>query len=205
MQRFGNKSGILRKGFAYVAWGIFLAAGIARAEDGAPLFAPPAAEVPPLPEDVRTAEWIEVHAHELDGQVVRVAIERASPSDGLRQPEWKGFYCFTPAGSINVLVPLELAPAFFERYGTRAKKGAPHILSAIVETTRGGSVFLRVRAATSQTRVWTSLDGRRVEADYQWSDASTVTIRRVSDGRTFTMKLSDLSLEDRAYVAARRP
>lgn len=150
-----------------------------------------------------TADWLQANVAKVKGQRVSVAIERASP--GKPQGDWFDFYCFTPAGAIHVLVPVELAPAFLERYGQRAEPESPHVLSAVVQVMGSGEPYLRVSAATSKTRIWTSSDGRRIEADYVWSDDTTVTIRRLSDGKTYQVKLTDLSLADRAYVRERRP
>jgi predicted peptidase len=50
----------------------------------------------------------------------------------------------------------------------------------------------------ADTRIWTSNDGRTIEAKYLSSDASSVTL--LKKGRKMTIKLSQLSEKDRLYV-----
>ncbi|MFH1500189.1 MAG: hypothetical protein ABII82_20485 [Verrucomicrobiota bacterium] len=54
-------------------------------------------------------------------------------------------------------------------------------------------------------RTWTDLFGRTLEADYVGSDATSVTLRRTSDGQVFKLELSDLQDEDRDFVRAKQP
>lgn len=51
-------------------------------------------------------------------------------------------------------------------------------------------------------RTWVSADGRKVDAELLSRTAETITIRRNSDQRHFTIALSTLSEADRTYVAA---
>jgi predicted peptidase len=50
----------------------------------------------------------------------------------------------------------------------------------------------------AETRTWTSIDGRKIEAAYVSSDASSVTVMK--QGRKVTIKLEQLSEEDRKYI-----
>ncbi len=50
-------------------------------------------------------------------------------------------------------------------------------------------------------RVWTDRDGRTVEAEFVRADTSAVVIRRVGDGREFTLPRNRLSDADLAFVA----
>ncbi len=59
--------------------------------------------------------------------------------------------------------------------------------------------------ATASGRTWTDLFGRTLEADYVGSDATSVTLRRTSDGQVFKLELSDLQDEDREFVRSKQP
>ena len=54
--------------------------------------------------------------------------------------------------------------------------------------------------APLSARTWTSSDGVALEADYVSSTGTEVTIKRDKDGKTFTLKLTRLSEEDREFV-----
>ncbi|MEM9478400.1 MAG: SHD1 domain-containing protein [Verrucomicrobiota bacterium] len=56
-------------------------------------------------------------------------------------------------------------------------------------------VFLHAVGA----RTWTSVDGKKIEAEFIETDGETVTIRR-DDGRQFTLPLDKLSEADRNFV-----
>lgn len=51
-----------------------------------------------------------------------------------------------------------------------------------------------------QAREWTSIDGRKIQADYVSAGADQVTLKRQPDGQVFTLPLKRLSEEDRAYI-----
>ncbi len=53
-------------------------------------------------------------------------------------------------------------------------------------------------------RTWTSADGRTLEADFVGVSGEQVTLRRASDQKTFTLKLSSLSEDDRKFVAEQK-
>jgi hypothetical protein len=145
----------------------------------------------------RTADWLAANARKLQDQRVEVMIESASPiAAGVRDAA--GFYCFTRAGSILVVVPSELGPPFFERYG---KPKEPQPLTAVLKIANDGRVYLRVHSTTSKTRVWTHADGRKLEADYLWANDNVVRLRRVSDGKEFSLRINDLSTADKIHLA----
>ncbi len=50
-------------------------------------------------------------------------------------------------------------------------------------------------------RTWTSSDGRKLEADLVKVEGSQVTLKRLPDGRIFTLALEKLSVEDREWIA----
>lgn len=51
-----------------------------------------------------------------------------------------------------------------------------------------------------QARTWTSTDGKTLEAEFISATGLEVTIKRDSDGRTFTMPISRLSEADQAFI-----
>jgi dipeptidyl aminopeptidase/acylaminoacyl peptidase len=55
--------------------------------------------------------------------------------------------------------------------------------------------------AAAESRTWTSVDGKTLDAEYVTSTDRNVTIRRASDGRRFTLSLDKISEEDRKWVA----
>ena len=58
----------------------------------------------------------------------------------------------------------------------------------------------------ASAREWTSLDGRKLEADFVSATATAVTLRRAIDRKVFTIELSKLSEADRIWVArAKQP
>lgn len=152
-------------------------------------------------EHVHTAESLRLQGARLQGQIATVSIKDVSMMSHAPRG-WRDFYCFTPKGSIHVLVPEELAEAFAARYADQDKD--PQKLAALVEVSGAGDVYLRVRVATSITRVWTHADGRRLEADYLWANDNVVRLRRVSDGQEFSVRLNELSSADKIYVSERR-
>ncbi|CAM3123064.1 C39 family peptidase [Rariglobus hedericola] len=56
-------------------------------------------------------------------------------------------------------------------------------------------------AASLDARTWTDNQGRSLEADYVSATPAEITLRRGSDGRTFTLPLASLSSADRTFVA----
>lgn len=54
----------------------------------------------------------------------------------------------------------------------------------------------------AEPRVWTDRDGRTVEAELVRADATSVLIRRATDGREFTLPRDRLSPADLAFLAA---
>ena len=51
-----------------------------------------------------------------------------------------------------------------------------------------------------ESRVWTSLDGRTLEAEFVAGTDRNVTLKRKTDGRRFTLRLDKISEEDRKWV-----
>ena len=51
-----------------------------------------------------------------------------------------------------------------------------------------------------EPRVWTSLDGRTLEAEFVAGTDRNVTLKRKTDGRRFTLRLDKISEEDRKWV-----
>jgi hypothetical protein len=49
-------------------------------------------------------------------------------------------------------------------------------------------------------REWTSIDGRKLEADFVSATADQVTLKRASDGREFTLAIDRLSPADREWI-----
>ena len=65
-------------------------------------------------------------------------------------------------------------------------------------------VFLSIATARAGMREWKSADGTRtLVAEYVESENGHVTIRRQSDERTFTMKVTELSGADQAWILER--
>src|SRR6187402_2051025 len=57
-------------------------------------------------------------------------------------------------------------------------------------------------------REWLALDGRKLQADFIATDGTNVTLKRASDGQTFTLPLAKISENDRNWVnqqAAKKP
>ncbi len=63
------------------------------------------------------------------------------------------------------------------------------------------SVVLGLASAHLAAREWTSNDGRKLEADFVSATADAVTVKRATDGQTFTLPLASISEADRAWVA----
>ncbi len=61
--------------------------------------------------------------------------------------------------------------------------------------------ILCVLADASLARTWTSTDGRTLDAVFVEADAESVTIKRTSDGMTFTLQLDKISDADREFVS----
>jgi hypothetical protein len=74
---------------------------------------------------------------------------------------------------------IRTAPAFMRAAAALLLLGSPLLLSA---------------------RTWTSSDGRKLDADFVSSIGGTVTLKRTSDGQTFTLPLSKLSPPDQEWV-----
>jgi dipeptidyl aminopeptidase/acylaminoacyl peptidase len=51
-------------------------------------------------------------------------------------------------------------------------------------------------------REWTSLDGKKLDAEFVRNSGETVTLKRAADGREFTIPLSRLSPADREWIKA---
>ncbi len=67
------------------------------------------------------------------------------------------------------------------------------------------SLFLAIGLLTAWTaygRVWTDAQNRTLEGDYVSATQNEVTLRRVADGRLFTLPLTTLAAADREFVAA---
>ncbi len=58
-------------------------------------------------------------------------------------------------------------------------------------------------APAVSAREWTSADGRKLQADFVSLSGDTVTLRRASDGREFTLTLDRLSEADREWIETR--
>ncbi|NNC87965.1 MAG: prolyl oligopeptidase family serine peptidase [Akkermansiaceae bacterium] len=56
-------------------------------------------------------------------------------------------------------------------------------------------------ASGLQARTWTSADGKTLQAGFVSATATEVTLKRDRDGREFTLALTKLSEDDRAFVA----
>lgn len=55
-------------------------------------------------------------------------------------------------------------------------------------------------APSSGAHIWTALDGRKLEAELIARTTDSVTVRRASDRKEFTIRLAGLSAEDRDYA-----
>ena len=53
-----------------------------------------------------------------------------------------------------------------------------------------------------EARIWTSVDGRTLEAEFVAATEREVTIRRKNDGRRFTLPLDKISENDRHWIKA---
>ncbi len=63
--------------------------------------------------------------------------------------------------------------------------------------------LLALLVSSAAARTWTSSDGNQLEAEFVEATETSVTIRRESDGRRFTMELSKDSQEDQDWVIAK--
>jgi hypothetical protein len=63
-------------------------------------------------------------------------------------------------------------------------------------------LLIALAAPSASARTWTDRDGRTVEAELVRADADSVVIRRVTDGREFTLPRDRLSPADLAFLAA---
>jgi len=61
-------------------------------------------------------------------------------------------------------------------------------------------VFLAVGSATGNAREWVALDGRKLQAEFVSVTADSVTVKRDSDGKSFTIALEKLSEADQNWV-----
>jgi hypothetical protein len=59
---------------------------------------------------------------------------------------------------------------------------------------------LPLLAETDRGRVWSNTEGVTLHAEFVSQAGDTVTLRRVADGRNFTLSLLQLSLQDREYL-----
>ncbi|MGI8604200.1 MAG: alpha/beta fold hydrolase [Verrucomicrobiales bacterium] len=67
-------------------------------------------------------------------------------------------------------------------------------------TPASGICFLGIISSVLSAREWTSSDGKKLEADFVSSSGDSVTLKRGSDGREFTLPLARLSPADRDWV-----
>ena len=63
-----------------------------------------------------------------------------------------------------------------------------------------GLYFIFFSLAHAEYRLWTSKDGRAIEAEYIKSDKDGITIKRKSDGKNFNLKIEDLAAADQEQV-----
>ena len=61
--------------------------------------------------------------------------------------------------------------------------------------------LLLVICASLTAREWTATDGRKLQADFVSSANGQVTLKRATDGQTFTLPLSRLSATDNTWIA----
>jgi predicted peptidase len=54
--------------------------------------------------------------------------------------------------------------------------------------------------ALTYAREWTATDGRKLEADFVSANQQAVTVKRTTDGRTFTLPLNGISETDQIWV-----
>lgn len=84
--------------------------------------------------------------------------------------------------------------------------GAGDALSETLDVAREAKQGLELLATSltgePQSRVWTHIDGRTVEAVMTDATQTMVTIRRTEDGRAFRVSLDSLSRADQVYVRA---
>ncbi|MEM9282459.1 MAG: hypothetical protein AAGA96_11580, partial [Verrucomicrobiota bacterium] len=73
-------------------------------------------------------------------------------------------------------------------------------VSRILVLTFGGAILFLWTSGVAQPRVFTSTDGRSIEATLISSAEGQVTIQRTSDGTTFTLPATSFSLEDQAWI-----
>ena len=62
------------------------------------------------------------------------------------------------------------------------------------------AVGFLLNACGKELRVWTSSDGRTLEAEFVAGTDRNVTLKRKTDGRRFTLPLDEISEEDRKWV-----
>lgn len=56
--------------------------------------------------------------------------------------------------------------------------------------------------ATAESRTWTGVDGRTLDAELVGRTETTLTLKRAGDGKSFELPLEKFSEEDRAWVKA---
>ena len=61
-------------------------------------------------------------------------------------------------------------------------------------------LFISVGLLSLHARVWVDVKGRQLEAEYVSSDATSVTVQRISDSKEFTIPTETLSERDQAFV-----
>lgn len=166
-----------------------------------------------------TADWIAVHAPELEGRHHSVQVAGVTPGAIRGNYQWFSVFTYGHDGTngswIEALVPRSEADWFISNFGTLV----PEYVSKNTRTRRldgtvrliDGTPYLEIGSSAaeqrppmtvSRARTWTSIDGRTIEAEMLRGTASDVTIRRTSDGQVFTISLDKLSQADRDYVLA---
>jgi predicted peptidase len=62
------------------------------------------------------------------------------------------------------------------------------------------TLFALVVSLSSSAREWTSIDGRKLEAEFISATADNVILKRATDGREFTLPIARLSQADRDWL-----
>lgn len=62
------------------------------------------------------------------------------------------------------------------------------------------STFFALLCVSLEARTWTSSDGKSLEAEFLSASETEVTLKRDTDGKTFTLPLSRLSEDDQEFV-----
>jgi predicted peptidase len=61
-------------------------------------------------------------------------------------------------------------------------------------------VFLLLSSTYASSREWTATDGRKLQADFVSATARDVTLRRATDGQTFTLEITRFSAADQDFI-----